>query len=279
MEPSAEAAARLLRGNDEVRERVERRGPSRSFALFMLGLAAVVAVYLGVFMLSFGSRSIDEMATSVGTYSNALLFPFLIFTSLVSGARERFDIRRKPSPGYWIALGLVVVAFCIPLVAMFNEVVYPRWMNLLAPVAVFVAMAASPIRQLRLANTSDSAQWASEPLSRPVRWTTSAIGVATGLIAATSTQPWFPIVSWSTLILLLVVLASWLAPWGLPRTGFEWGPLHWGAFLIAVSILYALTLLLTRTTWITTWIAVGAGVTIAAVLLVAASLPARPRHA
>lgn len=169
---------------------------------------------------------------------------------------------------------------CSPVTVriVMTRVVYPWWLNLLAPVAVFVAMAASPLRQLRLASTSDSDSWSNEPLNTPVRWTTSAIGISTGLIAATSTQPFFPIVSAATLILLIVALASWQSSWGPPRTGFEWGPLHWGAFSIAVGILFVLTLLLTRTTWITVWIAVAAGATIAAMLLVAAFLPARPRH-
>lgn len=275
--PSTDDAAEQLRNHDDVRDRVAHRGPSRAFALLMLWSAIMLSVYVGLFLLAFGSRPLDEMSSSAGRYSTMLVFPILVFSALVSGARERFSIRTKPSLGHWIAYGLIVAAFLGMLGAIVAGVGYPWWLNILVPAALFVTMAARPIAQLQRAATPDSDPWVSKPLSGPARATTVMIGAALGLIAATSSQPWFPLVNAAVMLLLVVVLAGWRARWGLPRTGYEWGPVHWTGFGISTGVLFLLAVLLARTESVTAPISMTAGILILLVMLLASMVPFRAR--
>lgn len=276
--PSTGDAARLLQRHDETRDRVEQRTPSRAFASFMLWGAAVIAVSVGVFLLSFDPQPPDEVAAGAGASTPLLIIPILIFSSLVSGARERFGVRTRPSPGYWIAVGVILAGVLGLQVSIIAGLVYPWWLNLLLPTALFAVMAAGPIRQLRRARTPEEERWTSEPLNQPARSTTTLIGVVLGTVAATSTQPWSPLVQMAIVALIVVALIGYRSRWGLPRTGFEWGPIHWAAFGITVGILFLLTALLTRTDWIDTWVAVALGVVAAAVMVLTSLLPARTRR-
>ncbi|WP_146071659.1 hypothetical protein [Cryobacterium sp. Y50] len=278
-DPSRHSAAEQLRSYEDVRNRVTLQGPSRAFALLMLWGAVVLAVYVGVFLFSFGGRPVDEVASGAGgfPYTGILLFPVLIFSSLVSGARERFGIRTKPAPGYWIAYGLIIAGFMTLAGLSIAGVSYPWRLNLLVAVTIFLTMSAGPIRQLRRATTPNPDRWMNEPLSRPARWSTALIGATAGLLAATSTLAWFPVVGATVMMALVVVLGGWRARWGLPRTGYEWGPIHWAAFGIAVGVLFLLTVLLSRTGWITTPISVATGVLVLFVMLIASFLPTRSR--
>jgi hypothetical protein len=270
-------AAERLQGYAQVRARVERRGPSRAYAALQLWLALAMAAYAGALLISFAGNPPGDTATGAGTYSSGLLvFPVLLLSSLGSGARERFSIRTKPSPSYWVGYALIIGGFSALLAASVAGVAYPWWATLLVPVVLFVVMAASPIRQLSRRGGCDVEQWRNEPLSRPVRRTTVLIGVAIALLAATSTQWWFPITSMATMLLLIVVLIGWRADWGLPRTGYEWGPMHWAAFGIVISVLFTLSVLLSNTGWITTPISITAGTLALLIMLFTAFLPRRP---
>lgn len=269
----------MLRSHDEARERAEQRAPSRSFALFTLWGALFTAVYVGVFLFSFGGRTLEEASPGLGTYSTSLLvLPVLLFSSLASGARERFGVRTRPSPRYWIVMGIVVVSFLTLLVLTVAGISYPWWLTMLLPVALFTVMAFGPIRQLRRARTPDDERWVNEPLSRPARWTTAVTGTTLGAVAAVSPQSWFPVVQVVAWLLILVAIISYRSRWGLARTGFEWGPIHWAAFAVTVGILFALTALLVRTDWITAWVAVALGVIAVAFMITAALLPTRSRR-
>ncbi|AIY00682.1 hypothetical protein ART_1083 [Arthrobacter sp. PAMC 25486] len=277
--PSQDSAARQLRNYEALRSRTSLQGPSRAFALFTLWSAIIVAVYVAVFLFSFGGRTVNEVV-SAGGYSSSgiLVFPVLLFSSLVRGARERFGIRTKPAPGHWIAYGLIIVGFMTLAGLSIAGVNYPWGLNLLVVVAIFVTMATGPIRQLRRSPASDSDRWGNEPLDRLARLSTTLIGVAAGLLAATITQAWFPLVSAVVMMSLVVVLIGWQARWGLPRTGYEWGPIHWMAFGIVVSVLFLLSVLLSHTSWITTPNSVSVGILVFLVMLIASFLPTRARH-
>lgn len=238
-----------------------------------------MAVYVGVFLFSFGGRSLEEATPGLGTYSTSLLvFPILLFSSLASGARERFGVRTTPSPRYWIVVGIILASFLVLLVLAVVGISYPWWLTMFLPVALFAGMAFGPVRQLRKARTPDDQRWVNEPLSRPARWTTAVTGTTLGAVAAVSPQPWFPVVQVVASLLILVAIIGYRSRWGLARTGFEWGPIHWVAFAVTVGILFALTALLVRTDWITAWVAVALGVIAAAIMITAALLPTRARR-
>lgn len=278
--PPVDAAAQL-RSHDDMRAKVERRGPSGAFASLMLWGALVTAVYSGVFLFALGGRPIDEQVSGSGSFPSTalLLFPILVFSALVSGARERFSVHLKPALGYWIFSALVLAGFGALAILTLVGVVYPWWLNLIVPVALFVVMAADPIRRLRgTAKTPEDERWVNERLSRPARRNTALIGAATGLLAATSTQQWFPLLAMATFLMLIVMTLAFSASWGLPRTGYEWGPLHWSALGVTLGVLFLLALLLARTTWVTTPIAVIAGVFAFAVMLGASVLPRSPKQ-
>ena len=269
----------MLRSHDETRERAEQRAASRPFALFMLGAAVAIAAYVGVFLFSFGGRSIEESTPGLGTYSTSLLvFPILLFSVLVSGARERFGVRTTPSLHYWIAVGVILASFLALLALSVIGVTYPWWLTMFLPVALFGVMAFKPVRQLRNGRTPDDERWVNEPLSRPARWTTAITGTTLGAVAAVSPQVWFPVVQVVVSVLILVAIIGYRSRWGLARTGLEWGPIHWGAFAITVGILFALTALLVRTDWITGWVAVALGLAAAAPMVIAAFLPIRAQR-
>lgn len=251
LQPSSQEVARMLRSHDEASERAEQRVPSRSFALFMLWGAVVVASYVAVFLFSFAGRPLEEVTSGLGAYSTSLLmFPVVLFSVLVSGARERFGVRTTPSPGYWAVVGLMLACFFALLMLAVIGVSYPWWFTMFLPIALFLAMASGPIQRLRKAPTPDHERWVNEPLSKPVRWTTAIIGIILGAVVAVSPQPWFPLVQVVTSLLILVAIINYRSRWGLARTGFEWGLTQWIAFAVTVGILFALTAMLVRTDWI-----------------------------
>ena len=237
-----------------------------------------MGVYVGVFLFSFGGYPVEEVASVGGgyAYTSMLLFPVLLFSGLSSGARERFSIRRKASRGFRVAYILLVAAFMTLLILTIAGIQYPWIANLLVAAALFITMGAMPIRQLARGLKQPSGErWINEPLTGPVRWSTALIGAASGLVAGTSTLWLYPVISVVVMLALIIVLIGWRASWGLPRAGYEWGPLHWTVFGVTISVLFLMALLLTRTTWITTPLAITAGVAAFVVMLIAARLPRR----
>lgn len=270
-------AAASLQGYAQVRAKVEHRGPSREFAQLQLGLAVALAAYLAAFLISSAADPPNEVSAGAGDYTSGLLvLPVLLLGSLVSGARERFSIRSKPSVAQWVASTLIIGGFTGLLAVSIAGVTYPAWATLLVPVVLFVAMGAGPIRVLSRSATPAARQpWSSEPLSRPARRTTLLIGLSAGLLAATVTkEAWFTVIASAALLVLVAVfLFGWRAEWGLSHTGYEWGPIHWAALGIVLSVLFALSVLLATTEWITTPVSILAGVLALLVMVAAAVLP------
>lgn len=279
--PSPESAAALLRRHGQMRERVEQLGPSRSYALLAVWGALALAVYMAAFLLSFSLTAGDAENGGAGNglYANMLLFPFLLFGALSRGAQERFSIRRRAAASGRIAKGLALGAFVVLLVLALVGVGYPWPLTLIVPAATFAALAFEPLRQLRRAPAASAAsaaeRWATHPLSPAVRWMTALIGVVAAVLLATSSQSWYAYASLVGMLFLVAVLLGWRAPWGLVRTGYEWGPLHWAAFGITMSILFLMGVLLSRTPWVTTPVSIGTGAVALFAMLAASVLPAR----
>ena len=259
------SAADQLRSAERLRQHVERSGPTRASAVLQLWGAIVLPIYVGVFLLSFGPR-MSELTT-------LLLFPVLLFSSLVSGARDRFGIRTRPRGGSWVAQLSVVAAFLVLLALRIGGVSYPWWIDVLVVAAMFVTLAIGPVRQLLAARGGGTTRWSSRPLDPPARGLTVAIGIASGLLVASATEPWNSLVAVVIMLALIVALVLWRTRWGLPRTGFEWGPLHWAAFGVIMTAMFVLTALLSLTEWITALVTVTAGILIAAIMTTVAFLP------
>lgn len=273
---SPTVAAARLQSLDDIRGAVQDRGPSRALAQLQLWGAVVLGVYVGVFLFSFGAPAVDQVASVGGgyVYTSILLFPVLLFSGLSGGARERFGIRRKASRGTGIAYVLFLAAFMALLVLTIAGIPYPWFANLIVAALLFATLAAVPIRQLsKRVGVSLGERWVNEPLSIPVRWCTALIGAAAALVVGASTLQIFPVISVVVMLSLVLALIGWRASWGLPRAGYEWGPIHWSAFGVTMTVLFVMVLLLTRTTWITTPVAVTAGVFVLAIMLIAALLP------
>lgn len=235
-----------------------------------------MALYLAVFLLSFGGRPIGDQ-TGLGTLSTTLLVaPILIFGSLAAGTRERFGTRTTAPLRSWIAYAILGVGFLGLMVATVAGLSYPWWLNLAVPGALFIVMASGPIRKLRRAHPDDE-PWPNAPLSPPARRVTAIIGVALGVAAALSSQPWFAFVQLPLMLLLMGSLIAYRTRWGLPQVGIEWGPLHWRAFGVVTGILFGLCAILTRTDWASLWLTIPLGVVVTTLMVSAAILPRRAR--
>ena len=262
-----EGAAERLKAAEQVRQWVDSRGPTRASAVLQLWGAIVLSIYFGVFLLAYSS-------TMAGS-TTLLLFPVLIFSSVTSGARERFGIRGKPRGARLLPYAVVIAGVVVLFILNIVRIDYPWWLNILVPAAMFVVLAAGPLRRiLGSAQTPTEDRWQSLPLSRPARITTGLLGVATGLLVASTSEPLlYSVVQLAVMLVLLVVLIGWNTRWGLPRTGFEWGPIHWAAFGVTMATLFAVAALLARTDWVTPPVSVGAGILVAAIMIIASLLP------
>lgn len=261
-----------------MRDRIDRRGPSRGFAWLLVWSALLFSAYVGVFLFSFSDFDAEATVPSGYTYTNLMLLPVLLFSGLISGARERFSIRSRPTPLQLLGYVAAVLGFMVLGALNIAGVDYPSWLNALAPVALFTVMGAAPLRRLLATRSGDevSGRWRNDPLTIPARWTTAAIGVVLGILATTSTWTWFPIVSAGVLMAtLLAALIGWRMPWGLMRVGYRWGPAHWVLFAAATAAMFALVVVLTRTEGGATFVAGSLGALSCAAMVIAAVIPLR----
>ncbi|MGZ0212389.1 MAG: hypothetical protein ACKVI4_07920 [Actinomycetales bacterium] len=271
-------ASRQLQHYQEVRDSVKQRGPSRGFAWFSLWSALMGASYVGVFLLAF-SGSIGTAGDSNPdkfSQTSLLIVPILAFTTMTTGARERFGIRRALPRAAWIPLVLAFIAMTGLAGLSVFDVPYSRSLIPLVALAVFVPLAAPAIAQLiQVPRSRNPARRSSEPLSTPVRWNTAIMGAVAGLLISFGT---IPIVSALVMVAALagIMLAYVLeeSSWTLPRVGFEWGWMHWTAFGITTSTLFAFAVLAPLAKSPSFAASVAAGIAVFLIMLVASALPA-----
>ena len=230
-------------------------------------------MYLAVFLfLLSGFEAISE---GWGAHSNLILLPVLIASALLSGARDRFSIRTKPSIAQSIAYLVAIAAFLILGALSIVGGGYPWWLNVVVPGLLFVAMAGSSIRRLLDSRSGhDRERWLNLPMSLPARSSTTLVGVVFGVLVATSTYPWYSIASAVTLIAVLIAsLIGWRSPWGLPQTGYQWGPIHWLIFAAATATIFALVALSATSNLVTPATSLVIGGVVCALMVVGAFLP------
>lgn len=275
--PDSTAAAMSLQQYARVRARAADRGPTRGYSWLLVWSGLLLSVYFGVFLSAYAGFEAGSAESGGYTYTNLLLLPVLLFSALVSGARDRFSIRSRSTRRQVIGYIAAILAFMVLGALTITGMTYPWWLNLLAPVALFTAMSAAPLRELLTTrSTRTDERWGNLPLANPARWTTAMIGVAFGVLAATTTLGWFPIISAATLLVTLsATLISWRLPWGLRATGHQWGPAHWGMFAATTAFMFALAVALSVSVAVTTPVAVSAGAMVCVFMVGAAFLPFR----
>lgn len=252
----------------------ERR-PSRGYWWLMLWSSVLTASYLGAYLFTFGGSTVAE-ASERGCYAPTwvMLTPVLILSSLLSGARERFNIRATPSPVHWACYGLVMAGFITLGALSISGIAYPWWLNLLVPLVLFATMAATPLRGLASSSRGSSEPWVSAPLSGASRVMTVLIGAAIGLLLVTSAHRLAAAISGVVVMALLIaVLASWRTAFGLPRVGYQWGWIHWACFGACAMIVFACVVLTTYASWFTAVPTLAAGVLVWIIMGAAAFVP------
>ncbi|QYH36255.1 hypothetical protein [Salinibacterium sp. M195] len=281
-QPTSIEASRHLQQHQEVRDSVNQRGPSRDFAWFSLWSALMVASYVGVFLFAFsaGIGTAGDSNPDKFSQTSLLVLPILAFTTMTTGARERFGIRRAPARAVWIPLVLALFGMAVLSGLSVFDVPYSRWLIALVALAVFVPLAASAIAQLiRVPRSRTPAGRSPEPLSTPVRWNTAIMGAVAGLLISFGA---IPIVSALVMIAALAGIAFTYvlneSAWVLPRVGFEWGWMQWAAFGITTSTLFAFAVLAPLAESPSLAASIAAGIGVFLVMLAASALPA-PRDA
>ncbi|CAO1651506.1 MFS transporter [Salinibacterium sp. NYA9b] len=238
----------------------------------------MAASYIGVFLFAF-SVSIGTAGDSNPdkfSQTSLLLVPILAFTTMTTGTRERFGIRRALPRAVWIPLALAIIAMTFLSGLSVFDVPYSPWLIALVALTVFVPLAAPAIAQLiRVPRSRTPAGRSPEPLSTPVRWNTGIMGAVAGLLISFGT---IPIVSALLMIAALAGIAFTYvlneSAWVLPRVGFEWGWIQWTAFGITTSTLFAFAILAPLAQSPSLAATIAAGIAVFLVMLAASALPA-----
>lgn len=259
-----------------IQRSVERRAPARGYWVLALWSAVLMASYFGAFLFSHGGFTPAEVGARAGGYSGvwAFMAPVLIFSSLQSGARERFSIQAKPSRLQRLVYLFLTLGFVALIGLSFAGISYPGWLNAALPLAVLLALAAGPFRRL-LATPRNSAEvWGNAPLPSDIRLMTACIGLFIGVLLATASTPFAAAITGMVvfLCLLLVTLAR-DSRFGLPRVGFEWGSIQWSAFGVCAAVAFLGFTLGNVASWFSPAWSVAAGVLVFLIMCGSAAFP------
>ncbi|MBH0083564.1 hypothetical protein [Salinibacterium sp. SWN167] len=276
--PTGIDASRLLTQHANMRDSVQRRGPSRGFAWFQLWAGLMTPIYIAVFLFAFSADAGTAGDNHPGNFSQTslLIVPILAFSTLTTGARERFGIRTSLPRLIWIPLVAALVGMAALSGLSVFDIPYPRWLIVLVALTALIPLVVpAVIRLVRTPRPHDQAPAAYAMLSRPVRFTTAIIGAVAGLLVTSGTN-----VIVATLVMLVASVGIMLSfvlnesPWTLPRAGYEWGWIQWTAFALATSTLFLFAALNPLSVTVSPAVSVLSGIAVFAIMLVAAALPA-----
>ena len=278
-------AAQLLDDAERVGVAVRAHTDFRAHAMIQGWTTAAIFVYAATFLLLFGSADHTSSTDGVGhnyAYVNVLLIPFFILMQLIQGARNRLPVSvTLPRRGITLLLVLPSMFFFLAAaVAALVGIDYPWWVTLLVATAIAAPLGLLAISTARKAGgTTAHVQFSSprSPLGRTTAGMTAGMGVYFGIVAAVTPYPWFPVAALVLTLLLFVALIGWNARWGLPSIGSEWGQPQWIAFGITFTLLFAQTIVATKTTADTPLIATISSIVIAAPLVCSTLRTYRPR--
>ena len=277
-------ASRLLGAADRVSVRVNEGTDFRTHALIQGWGVAVLFVYVTTFLLLFTAQGQDGAAGGSPSgiiYTNVLVIAILTLSQLVQGARNRIPISLAgPLRGWKLWLTLVgIILFMAAAGASLFGIELALWVALIVAACVaapFGVLSVASARRVHKRSARAPLMSPRSPLSKTARVITANLGVYFGVTGALTVAPmvWYSVSSVFLILILLVIMIGWNARWGLPRVGSEWGQRQWMAFGASFTLLFALTLVVVRTSWNTAWVGVIGGILIAMPLALSA-LPTR----
>lgn len=243
----------------------------RGYALLQIAYTVLLAAYMAVFVFT---GSVEGGSSAFGGTTMTLALPPLIVSSaLISGANERFRERLSPTPRYWVALGFFVLILVTLLIWGIAGDGYPWWVALIAFAITLLIFGIRPLRVVLSAPAviADDGETRAQTLPVPVRLVTAFLGIFFGLACAVVLVP---ALAWLVMMfglgIALVGLSARTASWGLLRTGYEWRWAQWTGFGAAALLMFALIVLIIATDIVTPPVAAGAGVLVAASLILPA---------
>lgn len=249
-------------------------GMQRGHAGFHLAYTVLLAAYIAVLVFTV---SIEGGRSVLGGGVIALVLPPIIISSgLISGANERFGVRRRATTRQHVMLGIYLLALGALLVWGLAGDGYPWWTSLVAAAATLVVFGARSLMTLVRedalpAHGGEFETGERARLARPARITTVVIGFYFGLLSGSVLTP---TVAWMSMMLglmaAIVALGAQVSAWGLLRTGYEWRRRHWVGFGVATMVMFALAVLIVATEVVTPALAIIAGLTVAASVIVPA---------
>lgn len=255
---------------------VRRRSPARGYWLLALWSAVFMAAYFGAFLLLHGGFTPAEVGSRAGGYTGAWAFiaPVLLFSSLASGARERFSIQAKPSRVQRLGYLCMMLGFVVLIGLSFADISYPSWLNAALPLVMLLILATGPVRNL-LATPRDPAEvWGNAPLPTEVRIMTAGVGLVIGVLLASASAPLAASITGFVVFLCLsFVLLARNSRFGLPRVGFEWGSIQWAAFGVCAAIAFLSITLGDIASWFSPGFSVAAGATVLVIMCGVALFP------
>jgi len=274
MESELPPEREALRSVDAIRSR--KLPAPRGHAALQLAYTVFFAAYVGVVVYTASAQR-----STFGSTMLLILPPVVISSGLLGGANERFRARRRAGVGQWISSGcFAIVLFGLLFWGLFRGPGgdgFPWWLTPIAVVSTLLIFGIPPLRVLLRSPGAGAERRVMQPLSRPVRVTTTLIGGFLGASAATALLPSAALVSMVFGIFVVVSIAAVPAPWGLARAGYEWRLPQWAGFGIAALTLFALALLITATDIVSRGVAVWAGVVVAVSIMMSTFVPRRRR--
>ena len=277
-------ASQLLGAADRVSVRVNEGTDFRTHALIQGWGAAVLFGYVTTFLLLFTTQRQDGAAGGSPSgiiYANSLVIVLLTLSQLVQGARNRIPISLAgPLRGWklWLTLVGIILFMAVAGASLFG-IELDWWV-----VLIVAACVAAPLGVLAVASARRGHRSAARapllsppsPLSKTARVITANLGISFGVAGALTVAPviWYSLSTVFLILILIVLMIGWNSWWGLPRVGSEWGQRQWIASGASITLLFALTLVVARTSWNTAWVGVVGGILIA-IPLALSTIPTR----
>lgn len=236
--PDADIAQRYLDEVQAVAERRDRAVDRRALAWLQIANAVVIAVYLGAFVW--------VLRNAAPLVPQVILFTFLMWSQLATGIAQRNGMQLRMSRTRWP----IVVAGAVLIIVALVLFGFAVWDDRLPAIAmaipsglVLVGLGGYGVVQLiRAAGDPHPRRPVRAPLSRPIRWGTSLVGVAMGVLILLGGAPEGVVTSILMLLVVLLLLAWMLAArteLGLPAIGAAWRWPQVLAFAAAAAVLLA----------------------------------------
>jgi hypothetical protein len=239
--PDAETARRYLDEADAVAVRRDRAVDRRAIARLQILNAVVTAAFL--------VASVIALRRSPDGGAQVLLFAFLVYGQILSGAAQRSGLQWRLTRGRWQVVVVGAVVMVAALVTFGVAVFAPEapWVMVVLPGALVLAALGGygAVQLARASNDPHRPAAPRTPLPRGARAGTVGVGAVFAALLMLAAAPEGVLASVLLLLIALCVLA-WLCAGatdlGLPALGARWRWPHETGLAIAATALVALTL-------------------------------------